>query len=541
MRRDVRARAIALCVCAAALVASVRCSESPEAPERTNPFDPGGAGDGDALDLRALFLGNDVSLFWSAVPIEGRSASVVYRLSRDGEAFERLGELPGSVLGFRDNDPHRDTLNIYAVTLVNNRGDESPLDAFAPDTVDAAPLLVIGTEEEPLDSTATLLVHVAFYSDRSESVFLADSVVNVDGVQELVSPIAYLPDPAGYDFLLREGAPASHMKNVYGRTRRTDGTLSPIASDAVAIPRLSVTISVDGDDAGPHLTGRRSIAVALAAAGAESMEVTFDSTFSDTWLPFAAAFEESLPGPNLRQLRARVRDRFGAVAQDTFFVIGDELRDVSLVIDGDAAQTRLCTATVEAVDGKVLEICLSPVPIDTIAPSNDPGCTALMPYTGPIRDWPLEPCVDVAHVYARVANDWIPEGRIVEFTDSIYVVGGAPELEIEFPATDGSDTLRIGQPVQLRGFAKGAQCFPDVDYVRLSVRFEGASAPETLALGDAALRPDSLDASRSVWSMTWTPPASAAPGPIEVVAAMSVESICSVVRSVIATVASVAP
>jgi hypothetical protein len=534
MNRDARGRVTALCLCAAALVATLQCAESPESPERTNPLDPGGASAGDdALDLRANLSGSSVSLLWRAVPIEGRSGARVYRLDRDGEDFDYLGEVPG--VGFLDNEPHRDTLNVYAVTILNDRGEEAPLDAFAHDTIDVPPLLVIGTEEEPLDSTTTRLVHVEFYSERAESVFLSDSSVTADGVTQLVSPTGYLPNPAGYDFLLHEGAPTNHMRTVFGRTRRTDGTLSPIVSDAVAFPAPSLAISVEGDGVGPFVTGRKSVAVTLAAAGAESMEVTFDSTFSDVWSPFAAVFEESLPGPGARLLRARVRDTFGAVAQDTFRVVGDTLESVRLLIDGGAAQTRLCTGTVAALDGKVLQICLSSAPIDSSATGTDPGCNALVPYNGPIEGWSLKPCADVARVYARVANDWVPEGRVVTLTDDIYVVGGAPELEIQFPDPVGSDTLRIGEPAELRGFAKAGSCWGAIDYVRLSVHFERDSIPETLAIGDATLVPDSADVSRSAWSTMWTPPASIPSGRSEIFAVLSVDSICGAVRSAVAT------
>jgi hypothetical protein len=519
MRRGARARVTALCLCAAALVATLQCSESPEAPERTNPFDPGGVSAGDdALNLRAFFLGDDVSLFWSAVPIEGLDGARVYRLAWDSEAFEFIGELPATVLGFRDNEPHRDTLNVYAVTVLNAGGEESSLDAFAHDTVDVPPLLVIGTEDEPLDSTATRLVHVSFYSERAESVFLADSTVSIDGVPELISPIGYLPDPAGYDFLLREGAPNNHMRSVFGRTRRTDGTLSPIASDAVTFPGLSLAISVDGDGVGPRVTGRRSVAVALATAGAESMEVTFDSTFSGDWSPFSAAFEESLPGPGARVLRARVRDTFGAVAQDTFRVVGDMLDSVRLVIDGDAVQTRLCTATVEALGGAVLRICLSSQELLEVP---DSVCFEGPPYDGPIEKWPLEPCGDFAHAYAVVANDWMPQGRVVQMSDSIFVVGESSDLAFISPDTSGADTLVIGRETLLRGMGSETGCSGPTDSVFVLASWTVSGKPPTvdsLAIGSAQVVPDESDPSTFQWAMPWTPQSTIPTGTITLIA-----------------------
>ncbi len=505
-----------------ALLATHGCAKRPEEPARTNPLDPDGNGDGsDILSLRATLTTSAVNLFWQAIPVEGRAGYRVYRRAATETVFAMIAEPTPAAVGYRDAEPIPDALNIYAVTVVNGRGEESSLDAFAPDSVDTPPRLVIGKNGAPIDTTATRTVHVVFYSARAETVFLADSTRSDAGTgTQLVGATAFVPDSAGYEYRLAAGHGSDNTKLLHGRIRRSDGGLSPIASSSVRVPALNLGISVDGQTTGPVATGRRAIAIAITSATAESLEITFADTFAGIWAPFAEALAESLPAAGLSTLRVRVVDDFGVVAAESIEVIGDDLANVRLSFDGDAAQTRLCFATVAVRDGVVNRICLSSTPI---AAPRDAPCETLEPYSGPIDGWPLPPCTAVAHVYAVVANDWVPEGRVVAQGDEIFAVSAIPSAEFTTPDSAGGDTLVIGESIELAGFAMGAICRGKVDSVSLFVRWialddTSAALPETLVLGRTALLGSDEDPGIADWFLDWTPAAGLPPGRIEIIA-----------------------
>ncbi|MFN0151277.1 MAG: hypothetical protein ACKVU1_11300 [bacterium] len=504
-----------------AFLAAHGCTERPAEPARTNPLDPGGGGSGaDLLSLRATLGTSAVNLFWQAIPVDGRAGYRVYRRAASDAEFALIAEPTPAALGYRDAEPIPDALNIYAVTVLNARGEESSLDAFAHDSVDTPPRLLIGEVDAPIDTTATRAVHVVFFSARAETVFLADSTRNdPETGTQLADAVAFAPNATGYDYTLAAGHGSDNTKLLYGRIRRNDGTLSPIASASVRVRALDLGLAVDGRTVGPVVTGRRSIAIALASATAESVEFTFADSFLGLWSPFAESFEESLLAPGVSTLRVRVVDDFGVIAAESIAVIGDDLANVRLSIDGDAAQTRLCSATVAARDGAVYRICLSPGPI---ASPGDAPCETLAAYSAPIEDWALPSCTATARVYAVVANDWVPEGVIAR-SDEIFAVNAVPSAEFTTPDSAGGDTLVIGETAELAGFALGASCSGTIDSVSLFVRWialddTSGALPDTLVLGRAALLLSEDDPPIADWFLDWTPAAELPPGRVEIIA-----------------------
>lgn len=537
-RGAARAAAAAFAI-AAAIAAAHGCTERPGEPARSNPLDPAGdGGERDLLSLRATLTATAVNLFWQAIPVEGRNGYRIYRRAAGDAEFTLIDEAVAGAVGYRDAEPIHDALNIYAVTVVNGRREESSLAAFAADTVDVPPQLIIGTAEEPLDTTATRDVHVVFYSARAESVFVADSThADPENGTQLAGATGYLPDPNGYEYRLGPGHGSDNTKVVHARVKRGDGSLSPIASATVFVRPLSIRLTVDGRADGPVATGRRAIAVAVASAAAESMETTFADSFTGAWAPFLEAFEESLAAPGPATLRVRVLDGFGEIAGDSIEVAGDDLAGARLSFDGDAAQTRRCAATVEARDGAVTRICLSASPI--AAPGQAP-CENLVPYTGPVADWPLPPCAQIARVYAVVANDWVPQGRVLDAPEEIFAVRAVPTVEFTTPSVSG-DTIVVNEPVAFDGVAIGASCGDAVDSLSLYVRWialddTNAAPPDTLPLGPAALFEIGGEPGAAEWFLEWTPAAGLPPGRIEVIARVA-SGPCEGSRAVLAILA----
>ena len=67
------------------------CTERPEPPSRTNPFDPGNPNaTTDPIAVRAAIVGRSVEVSWNAVAISGRSGYRIYRQTPSDTAFVPL-------------------------------------------------------------------------------------------------------------------------------------------------------------------------------------------------------------------------------------------------------------------------------------------------------------------------------------------------------------------------------------------------------------------------------------------------------------------
>lgn len=413
---------LALALAAAACFAASGCADRPDSPARTNPFDPENpAGGGDPHSVRAVNAGLSVEISWHAVPIAGRSGYRVYRRAPSDTAFVLLETVGPGETSTLDNNPPRDAVTSYLVAVLSADGAEPDHRLLLPDSVDVPPLLVINEPRTGPDTTTVRAVRVHFFSIRAESIYLADSLDAQDAIG-LRNAVAFSPDSAGYSWLLPLGGSPGGRKTVYGRMRRADGSLSPIASDGITIPTLDLAISVDGAAVGPVSTGRRAVTAAVtAAAGAESLEATFDSTFAGAWIPFATSIEESLPGPGARTLLLRVKNAFAQEETASFSVEADTLGGVSLSLNGGAAQTALATVNVHVEGGIALRICLANDSL-TAQACDSLGFEA---FDGVREGWALAgPRDTTVSVFARVANDWATTGVL---SDGIFFLDSLPK------------------------------------------------------------------------------------------------------------------
>ncbi len=387
----------------AACMLAPGCTDRPAAPARTNPFDPANPDAvADPIAVRAEVAGRAVEISWSAVEIAGRSGYRVYRRTPSDTAFVALETVGPGETSARDAAPPRDAVVAYLVTVLSAAGVEADRAALVPDSVDVPPLLVINEEGSGLDTTSVRAVTVHFYSSRAESIYLADTL-DAQNAVGLRDPVPFAPDSAGYPWFLPEGGGPGARKLVYGTIRRSDGGVSPVASDAISVAPIGLEMLVDGRSDSLVTTGRRAVAVAIVeAAGAESLQATFDSAFAGAWVPFAAAFSESIPAPGRRTLRVRVKNDFAIEDTVVATVIGDTLLAARILLNAGAAQTSLPTVNVHAAGGAALTICL--------ANEQAPTCEAdsFRALDGVFEGWALPDSMRgrLATVFARLANDW---------------------------------------------------------------------------------------------------------------------------------------
>ncbi len=416
LRAIVRSIGIVVALAVGGWLLAPGCTERPAPPARTNPFDPANSDAvGDPIAVRAEAVGRVVEISWNAVEIAGRSGYRVYRRTPSDTAFVALETVGSSVTSTRDSAPPRDAVVAYLVTVLSADGAEPDGAALVPDSVDVPPLLVINEEGSGLDTTSVRAVTVHFFSSRAESIYLADTL-DAQNAVGLRDPVPFAPDAAGHPWLLPAGGASGARKGVYGTIRRADGGLSPIAFDAISVAAIGLEMLVDGRADSLVTTGRRAVSVAIVeAAGAESLEATFDSTFAGPWIPFAAAFSESIPAPGRQTLRVRVKNDFAIEDTALAVVNADSLGAATIALNAGAAQTSAPTVNVHSVGGVALAICL-----ENEAP---PACAfvGFQAFDGVLEGWALADTArgHYAFVHAQLANDWDTTGVLV---DSIFFV-----------------------------------------------------------------------------------------------------------------------
>src|SRR5262245_9182049 len=160
--------AIARALLAMALVlAASTCSERPDPPAPTNPFDPQNpGGSGDPLHVRVALSGTGVDIRWNAVPVADRSGYRVYRRTPSDADFSPLLTAVPIETSSLDDAPERDAVSYYLVAVIAADGTESNRDQLVPDSVDVPSLLRINDPHGP-DTTSVRSVRVHFFSARA--------------------------------------------------------------------------------------------------------------------------------------------------------------------------------------------------------------------------------------------------------------------------------------------------------------------------------------------------------------------------------------
>ena len=455
---------------AAALAASFACTERPDPPQRTNPFDPGGATGGDPFQLTATISGSSVDLNWNDIDLPGHFGYTVYR----GRDATTVVSDPDTILavgldssGFRDESPIHGSSSAYVVTVLSPLGEETLRSQAAP-------------------AELTLPAHIEIRTRADESSFFTDSrhvkirvsALGATGVllsnalsdSELVDPDSFPYTDTSIDWELTRNPPdTTFFRIVHARVVYGGDSSSAVIADTILTRIPPLQIRVDGVADSLALAGRRSVTVSfrLAAAsplpppGADSVEIAFSRPFAGAWQPFpdsasGYAVEAPLERPELDTLYARVMNDVGHIGIDSLPVRADSLAGGMIVLNNsrlpsERESTRRDRVMVHVVGVGATEICLSNDPI--------PPCFEFAPLdsAGSI-EWTLEAPADrTVVVYAILANEWRPEGAGV-LLDAIEVEGDS--LLVRITTTDLEVTL--GDTLTLSGIARRRTFGPEI-------------------------------------------------------------------------------
>ena len=491
---------------AVALAASLACTERPDPPERTNPFDPGGLSGGDPFQLTAKLTGSAVDLNWNDIALPGHLGYTVYR-SHD---VASVVSNPDTILvvghdssGFRDENPIHGSSSAYVVTVLSALGEETLRSQAAPVELELGPHIEIRTgEDEASFFTDSRHVKVRVSALGATGVLLSNAIAD----SELVDPESVPYTGASIDWELTRNPPdTTFSRIVRARVVYGDDSMSAVIADTILTRNPPVQIWVDSFTDSLALAGRRTVTVSfhLAVAsplpppGADSIEVTLSPPFTGAWQPFpdstsGYAVEVPLEGPGLDTLYARVMNDIGHIGIDSMLVRADSLEGGVIVLNnspfpGEVPTTRRDRVNVHVVGVDATEICLSNQPV--------PPCFEFAPLDSLGRvEWMLEgPGDRTVVVYAILANEWRPEGGGV-LLDSIEVESDSLLVRIRPP---GTLEVTLGDTTRVSGIARRRTFGPEIaiEVFAGGEPLEVETTPATAA--------DTVDA---FWSALWTAP-----------------------------------
>jgi hypothetical protein len=458
------------------LSAALACTERPDPPVRSNPFDPGGPAGGEPFQLTARASGSWVDLDWNDIALPGHLGYTVYR----GRDSATVVSNPETILvfghdssGFRDENPVHGGTNAYVVTVLNALGEET----LRSDATPAALALPAHVEIRSRDDESTFFTDSRHVKVRV-SALVATSVLvsNALADSDLVDPESVPYTGASFDWELTRNPPDTTLfRIVYARVVYGADSSSSVISDTIATRTPPVQIRVEGVADSVALAAQRTVTVSfrLAAASplpppaADSVEIAFSRPFQNAWLPFpdsasGYAVEVSLERPGLDTLYARVMSDMGNIGIDSLPVRADSLEGGMILVNNslfpvDAPTTRRDRVIVHVIGVGAKEICLSNEEI--------PPCFEFAPLDSAGRiEWMLEnPGDESARVYAIVANDWRPEGAGVLF-DAIDVeivplfVGITPPIDLE---------ATFGETLMVSGIARRRTFGPEIEAIEV--------------------------------------------------------------------------
>ncbi|MFN0151278.1 MAG: hypothetical protein ACKVU1_11305 [bacterium] len=489
------------------LFLTLACSERPDAPARSSPFDPSNPNGADPFALVAQPTGAVINLDWNDVRVAESLGYSVYR----SRSLASLLTDPDTILaagldssGFRDERPLHGTTSYYAVTIRNARGEESVRSEAAAARLTLSPSIEVRRSDgEATFFTDSRFVKLRVIATDADSILLSNRIEK----GELVEPARLAYTTESIDWELETNPPGvSLSKSVYARALYAGiDTASAIFADTLVTRVPGFQILVDGIADGVIVTGRKKVAVSVTSRastndpppGADSVQFALGRPFEAPWQAFpdeASGFtlDAVLETAALDTLYVLVKNDIGVAGVESAFVRGDSLLDASIVINNSlepaaAATTRLARVNVHVVGANATAICLSNAPI--------PPCTEFEPFeSSPRESWPLaRPAGDgAAIVYAIVANEWRPEGAAV-LVDSINVQIASLQIVIFYP--DGFD-VSYGDSTAVEGSARARAFGPDI--ANISIVADGDT------LDDVAIFPSAASDTFDVdWSATW--------------------------------------
>ncbi len=488
------------------VVLTLACSERPDAPVRSSPFDPSNPSGGDPFALVARRAGAVINLDWNDVRVQASLGYTVYR----SRTLESILTDPDTILAagldssaFRDERPLYGTTSYYAVTIRNARGEESIRSEAAAARLELSPSIELRTrDDEPAFFTDSRFVKLRVIATDADTILLSNTIEE----GELVAPERLAYTTEAIDWELETNPPGvSLSKSVYARALYAGvDTASAVFADTMVTRTPGFQILVDGIAEGVIVTGRKNVAVSITSLastndpppGADSVQFAFGRPFDAPWQPFpdeASAFtlDATLASGSLGTLYVLVKNDLGVAGVESAFVRGDSLLGASIIINNSleptqTSTTRLDHVNVHVVGASATAICLSNAPI--------PPCTAFDSLEFSLRDfWPLaRPADGAAVVYAIVANEWRPEGATV-LVDSIIVEVAPLEIVILYP--DGFD-VAYGDSTAIEGLARARAFGPNI--TSISIVADGDTISDVFRFPAAAS--DTFDVE---WAATW--------------------------------------
>jgi len=442
------------------------CTETPQEPIWSNPFDPGGTLGGDPFSVQANYSGHQVIVTWNVPAVPGITSFLVERASAATGPFTTIATLEPIFSSYSDTEYVPDQANYYRVRATNASAETSPSSSVIAAEVMVPPDITIG-------ETATIArrqVDITVRSSRGESIEIDDtSAFPAPLSAEIVDGVAVVMWDVGLATANNE------WKHIYVRIFFS-GIPGAAHHDSIQVD-FSPDLSFEGNP--ETLASRSTPLVMIGGSGIEAMRFAADREIlsSADWLDGADTHDsyELTALPDSQLVYGEFTSDLGISWIDSVWAVPDDLSPLELVLNGGSATT--------AGDDFLVDFVAVATDMRLASTPEDLATTAWQPYDLPMT-WAHDRCDSgvAKTVYVQVRNDWFEPNAL---SGSVIWL---PSEALGLTYT-GPGLVTSGETVELVGTAIGNTCGSPLASVEIDTGTGYVVADGTLS-----------------WSFDWTVP-----------------------------------
>ncbi len=442
------------------------CTETPQEPEFSNPFDPDGTAGSDPYNVAANYAGHQVIVTWSIPAVSGIASFIVERANAIDGPFTTIATVEAAISNYSDTDYAPNQANYYRVRALNGSAAPGPSSGVTAATVIVPPDVTIGETSTISSRMVTIMVR----SSSGQSVELDDQSDFSDP-----SSADLIEGTAEFDWDVGTAAANDEWKFLYVRVI-LGGTPGDTYADSIQVD-FSPQLTFEGNPA--TLASRTTPLVMIGGSGIETMRFADNrlDLESTPWVVGADIYTdyELTAVADSQQVFGEFASDLGLSWIDSTWAVPDSLNTIELVLNEGE----------EATAGSEFLIDIDAVATQMRLAGTAEGLagTAWEPFAMPVT-WVHDGCESgvVKTVFVQLRNDWFTlnptSGSVV------WLPSEALGLTYTGPAAAVS-----GTEIELAGTAVGHTCGDALTLVEIDL---GSGFVPAIGTDD--------------WTLAWTAP-----------------------------------
>ena len=422
------------------------CTETPQEPEFSNPFDPNGTVGSDPYNVAANYAGHQVIVTWSIPALSGIASFIVERSSTVDGPFTTIATVEATISSYSDIDYAPNHANYYRVRALNGSAAPGPTSGVTAATVIVPPDVTIGETSTISSRQVTITVR----SSSGQSVELDDQSDFSDS-----SSADLIEGTAEFDWDVGTATVNDEWKFLYVRVN-IGGTSGETYADSIQVD-FTPQLTFDGNPA--TLASRTTPLVMIGGSGIETMRFADNrlDLESASWVDGTDVYNdyELTAVADSQQVFGEFSSDLGLSWIDSTWAVPDSLTTIEMVLNEGEEATADSEFLVD-IDAVATQMRLA-------GTAEDLASTAWEPYAMPVT-WIHDSCESgvVKTVFVQLRNDWFTlnptSGSVV------WLPSEALGLTYTGPAAASS-----GTEVELTGTAVGHTCGDPLILVELDL------------------------------------------------------------------------